>query len=442
MIQPATATIGASNHRHHHHPTQAAGSGQGSIERSNNSSMPRQNLADLEGPSLSNKNDIANTKPQRVQRSADRKQRKQALGKGRLLQRNLESGNDNDNNNYYENDDIDFDIKPGAVSVPAPVAETVPVQTTRTTTRYSASSSTEFVDSSRASIQSAYGQNTATTNNNLQSTSMEEDSSSSEDNQYEDDDDEYEGEDAGELVIAAELSQDLEREIEERIRRQIMEEAAHASVVVGHVVVGQVVEEKATTTTPIKVPKIYPRTSLPWRVEQETATHKWVSTVQTNHKAKTLPLLQQQRGERSFLAATKKEAVEIAMAMATPGPRTIGDSTKACGLCQRSFTFLNKHRKKWHCRNCGIGLLCAGCTTTWHKTMVPETYYSSLDTTNASSATTATVNVCTACDWSARQFQRALLRGDMAEARYLYKHHNINLRTPYNFLNKKKKEVL
>ena len=138
------------------------------------------------------------------------------------------------------------------------------------------------------------------------------------------------------------------------------------------------------------------------------------------------------------------------MAMAPPKPRTISATTessnKNCSLCQSNFGFFK--RRKHSCINCGITNLCQGCATTWHKSMVPPTFYCQKGTSDSSSAAinssnSTTVTVCTACDWSAKSFQQALLKGDMTEARYLYKHHNINLRTPYNFLEKgKKKEVL
>ena len=263
-----------------------------------------------------------------------------------------------------------------------------------------------------------------------------------------------------ELVIAAELSQDLEREIEERVRKQVMAEAAQAAVV--GVSVGahqQQVPRRTSSQSQLQpVPATHMsnnvclRTQLPWRIEQESATMKYIAIVQTNPQAKNMPLLEQQRGERRFVASSKREAREIAISMATPRPLLpnyvqSSDQKSCCSLCQTNFSFFK--RKKYSCINCGMTMLCQGCVATWHKDSVPSTYYCCTDK-SSSNASSNTVQVCTICDWSARTFQKSLLSGDLGEARYLYKTHNINTRTPYNFLDNKssksnsknKKEIL
>ena len=73
--------------------------------------------------------------------------------------------------------------------------------------------------------------------------------------------------------------------------------------------------------------------------------------------------------------------------------------------------------------------------------MIPSTYYCNNDYAKTM-INQNTVCVCTDCDRSARRFQQALLRGNLGEAYNMYNHENINLRTPYHFLDKKKKEIM
>ena len=266
-------------------------------------------------------------------------------------------------------------------------------------------------------------------------------SSVSEEAKEEDDDDD----DEGELVVAAQLSDDVEQEMEARIRQQIMNEAIHASIVAtGQAEVARAIAPVFSTgvvqagmTLPQR--SVCARKLLPWRVERERVTMKWVSTVQTDPQARSKSSTEQRLTERSFVASSEREATEIALAMATPVPHSVDPIQEHCSSCQSTFTIFQRRRQ--FCVNCGRGNLCQGCSTAWHKAMVPFTYYCSSFHAKSMVNQNA-ITVCTACDWSAKHFQQALLRGDMKEARGLHIYQNVNLRTPYYFLNKPRKEVL
>lgn len=89
-------------------------------------------------------------------------------------------------------------------------------------------------------------------------------------------------------------------------------------------------------------------------------------------------------------------------------------------------------RRACHCRNCGV-CVCNACATTWPSRMIPDTYNLKKE---------STVKICKSCNFLSGAFKKALHDGDYEEAIALYGSGNINLRTPFPQLGKKKEEVM
>jgi hypothetical protein len=174
-------------------------------------------------------------------------------------------------------------------------------------------------------------------------------------------------------------------------------------------------------------PEQYIRTRdfLPWNVQQNPTTKLWVASVQTCQT--TEDPLEVDRSIQKFVASTQDEAHELGLAMASPKMLPF-DENPVCYLCKVKPAVFSRPIQ---CRNCGI-CICNSCSTSWPSKMLPETYRTSKS---------AVSNVCLACDWLARGFRNALLKGNFDMALELYQTGNLNLRTPY-MLEKKRAEVL
>jgi len=258
-------------------------------------------------------------------------------------------------------------------------------------------------------------------------------------------------------AITAELAIDVEVEVERRLRKKILQDAAQAAVV------PSCVPSLLTSTTgysshniPVDLDEnfyrprgvkeklfgdgrrvefgyddiaaapdrcIKKRQFLPVEVKghQQTSHSRsvqWRVTIQTSQRAvETNHLLKIERGERLFSVASEFDAHELAQALAVPKQDPLHENP-ICFLCRSKFAVLRPSR---HCCNCGV-VICAKCSCHWPAKMLPDTYGIRKD---------ATGNVCLACDWSARQFQAALLEGDADKAMNLYRSGNVNLRTQY-----------
>lgn len=267
------------------------------------------------------------------------------------------------------------------------------------------------------------------------------------------------------LVVAAELTDDAEAEMEEQVRKRILRETAKASVVMvehggplnakmspsqqerrgsskyssrrkkhknvkekffgdGKKNSIEVILSGLENSTDDYIQK---RTLLPWTVKKNNTTNLWVASVQTDQKAweangessHTLSL-EQVRSMHTFSGATEQEAYEAGLAMAPPVMQSFEDNP-ICYMCKSQFAVFQRPK---HCRNCGV-VICSTCCCSWSSKRVPETYRTKRN------SNTGTVIVCLGCDWLATNFQQALMRGNISKAVSLYKTGNINLRTPY-----------
>ncbi|KAL3934616.1 MAG: hypothetical protein SGBAC_009706 [Bacillariaceae sp.] len=267
------------------------------------------------------------------------------------------------------------------------------------------------------------------------------------------------------IVVAAELTTEAEAQIEDRVRRSILQDTAVASVVMvehgGNNNGGGKQIPRARSYYPNNAngkkynPKnvkqklfgdgkknsmevilagleaapddyIRKRDLLPWTVKRNATTNKWVASVQTNQKAWEAAStnhersLEQVRSCHTFSGATESEAYEAGLAMAPPVMHPFSECS-TCFLCKSKFAVFQRPK---HCKNCGV-VICSSCCCTWSSKRLPDTFR------KKSKNTTGTVLVCLGCDWLATNFQQALLRGNMSKAITLYKTGNINLRTPY-----------
>jgi hypothetical protein len=261
------------------------------------------------------------------------------------------------------------------------------------------------------------------------------------------------------LVVAAELTTDAEAQIEDRLRRSILQDTAVASVVMvehggttrqhdkyrnhskrkqnNHRYNHKNVKEKLfgdgkknsmeVILSGLEVSPddyIRKRDLLPWTVKRNATTNLWVAYVQTNQKAWEQSSsnhersLEQMRSCHTFSGATEEQAYEAGLAMAPPVMQPSSENP-FCFLCKSKFAVFQRPK---HCKNCGV-VICSTCCCSWSSKRLPDTYRKK----NSS----GTVLVCMACDWVATNFQQALLRGNMSKALALYKTGNINLRTPY-----------
>jgi hypothetical protein len=280
------------------------------------------------------------------------------------------------------------------------------------------------------------------------------------------------------MVVAAQLSTDLEAQLEAQVRQRIYQEATQAQVVTtvdyygmtNHKQVSIGVNENNTSDNSQEEPTedskedqeeakriaafkelhkprgvkekiwgslkvqvkvnvaatpecIRKRELLSWTVKRNpigtaTPTDLWVTSVTTNQKAwqvNDIPELQ--RSVCNFSAISDKQALEIGLANATPRMLPF-DEHPICHVCHSKFALL---KRPCHCRNCGI-CICSSCATMWSSKRIPETY----NTKNESQ-----VKVCLACDWLSTSFREALVEGRYQHALDLYATGNINLQSPF-----------
>jgi hypothetical protein len=258
------------------------------------------------------------------------------------------------------------------------------------------------------------------------------------------------------ILVAAQLSEDAEVELEAKLRRRLLKDIAQASVVL--VTQPALLEDDSQSNPPLDMsynmhknvkeklfgrrvevdiaatPERYIRTRdfLPWKVQQNPTTKLWVASVQTCET--TEDPLEIERSMQKFVASTQDEARELGLAMARPKMQPF-DENPICYLCKVKFAVFWRPS---HCRNCGV-CICKSCSTSWPSKMLPETYKKS--SSSSAVGVFAMTNVCLACDWLVKGFRNALLDGNFVMALELYQTGNLNLRTPY-LLEKKRAEVL
>jgi hypothetical protein len=266
------------------------------------------------------------------------------------------------------------------------------------------------------------------------------------------------GDNGDALVVAAEV-QEHEDVVANRIRQQILEETARADVVfVEHGGSGNTEMDESVRQEELKKHKpknvreklfgdgkkakdvsmdievspdayIRKRDLLPWTVKQNTTNDLWVASVLTNQRAwEEDNLIEQERSKVIFSGKTEKEAKEAGLAMGAPLLQSFEDNP-ICFMCKSKFAVFN-HRPH-NCRNCGV-VVCAKCSCIWSSKRLPSTYQTSKSTHSA----------CLACDWSANNFQEALMKGQHSKAVKLYESGNINLRSPYISSKKKSGEEI
>jgi hypothetical protein len=256
------------------------------------------------------------------------------------------------------------------------------------------------------------------------------------------------------IVVAAELSTDVEAQIEEEVRRRIIGEAVRADVVsVVHGTRFSDPKEEARRIADLKElhkprgvkeklfgdarnpdidisaspESIRKRDYLKWTVKRNTATNLWVVSTQTNQKAiDNSHHIEIERSTVSFSATTQQEAFENGLANATPLMLSFEENPR-CYVCKAKFALF---RRPCHCRNCGV-CVCSSCSTTWPAKMLPETY---------TAKNVTLVNICQACDWLANSFRDALVDGNYKRALRLHATGNVNVRSP--FCLDKKAEVM
>lgn len=254
----------------------------------------------------------------------------------------------------------------------------------------------------------------------------------------------------GNLVVAAELTDDIElmmeRKIEEEVRKRIMAQAAQADIVsVDHGVSSQHQQrrilpeaEEAKRIADLKEihkPKgvreklfgdkrqtvdiaaspecIRKRDYLQWTVKRNSTTGQWVASVMTNQRAmQEGDSLEAELSKVSYSATTQEEAYETGLANATPLMQSF-EENPICFVCKAKFALF---RRPCHCRNCGV-CICSNCTATWPSRMLPDTYLRKNDK--------SVLNVCVACDWVANSFRDALLDGNQQAVLDLYATGNV-----------------
>jgi hypothetical protein len=253
-----------------------------------------------------------------------------------------------------------------------------------------------------------------------------------------------------ELVVAAQLSSEVEAHIEAQVRQRIIHEAVQAEVVsVDHdhatknmnpdellaykemhkpkgVLEKLFGDSRRAAGTDIDISAspecIRTRDLLKWTLRRNSATNQWVASVHPNQLVlESGDPAELQKAVRSFVAPTQLEAHATGLAMAVPRMLPFSEHP-ICHVCKAKFGALL--RRPCHCRNCGV-CICAGCATTWSTKRLAETY-------RRQNETTAThVNVCIACDWLSSTFRETLEQGRYKAALSLYKTGNINVRMPF-----------
>jgi hypothetical protein len=203
------------------------------------------------------------------------------------------------------------------------------------------------------------------------------------------------------LVVAAELSDDVEAKIEEEVRRRIMASAVQADLVS--------VESESSVNSPSSVPfndvpttapelkdlhkpkgvkerlfgdarqmvdiaaspeSIRKRDYLQWIVKRNPATNQWIASVTTNQKAmEEGDNIEMEMSKVSYAAQSQQEAYETGLSNATPLMQRFDDNP-ICHCCKSKFAMF---RRPVNCRNCGV-CICSSCTASWPSKMLPDTY--------------------------------------------------------------------
>ncbi|KAG7366568.1 FYVE zinc finger domain containing protein [Nitzschia inconspicua] len=251
------------------------------------------------------------------------------------------------------------------------------------------------------------------------------------------------------LVVAAELSDDVEAQIEQEVRRRIMASAVQADLVsvesetsmklptsgaigkpaaavadskelqkhkgVNERLFGDSRQMVEIAASPESIRK---RDYLQWEVKRDPLTNQWIASVTTNQKAmEEGATIEMEMSKVSFATPTQQEAYETGLSNATPLMQRF-DHHPTCHCCKSKFAMF---RRPSNCRNCGV-CICSSCAATWPSKMLPDTYLNKSEKSN--------VTVCLACDWLARSFHNALLSGNYSLAVDLWSTGNVNLRNP------------
>lgn len=179
-----------------------------------------------------------------------------------------------------------------------------------------------------------------------------------------------------------------------------------------------VVEESTSMANDIvNLPKpIHTRTLLTSSVYNNQATGIWITTINMNQNS-NVTRSNAAKYLKAFSFHTEREALESAYANA-PAKMIPFDENPRCFVCNVKFTVL---RRACHCRNCGV-CICNGCSISWNKQSVPETY----NVKNENS-----VKVCTSCDTLSKMFRNALIDANYEKVLALYNTGNINLRCQF-----------
>ncbi len=170
--------------------------------------------------------------------------------------------------------------------------------------------------------------------------------------------------------------------------------------------------EEATVVLPSV---IHTRELLETSVYNNEATGIWITTINMSQKER---VNKANAGKylKAFSFQTQNEAIESAYANAPPKMLPF-DEYPFCFLCSAQFSVF---KRASHCRNCGV-CICNGCSVSWNKVNIPETYNIKGETS---------IKVCKSCDSVSNLFKTALLEGNYANAIKIYNTGNINLRCP------------
>ncbi len=165
---------------------------------------------------------------------------------------------------------------------------------------------------------------------------------------------------------------------------------------------------------------IIPRTSLPYTIERDPLTMRWVAIIHIDQEILDHGGVEEDKNDVIYLSyATINEAREACHAFAPPRMHSFEDY-KNCFICKRKFHKVM--RRPSNCRNCGV-CVCSQCSTNWPRAMLPETYQWRKSKRYA--------KVCFACDWLNDTFRLSLMDGDHDKALALYCTGNVNLRCPF-----------
>jgi hypothetical protein len=174
--------------------------------------------------------------------------------------------------------------------------------------------------------------------------------------------------------------------------------------------------------------RIHSRILLTATVYHNTATNLWIATINTNQKGVAKNPATASKYLKAFSFSSEKEARESAIANAPPKMIKFEDNPH-CFICRGKFAMF---RRACHCRNCGV-CVCSACATAWPSRMIPDTYNLKKE---------SSVKICKSCHFLSGAFKKALLDGDYEQSIALYGSGNINLRTPFPQLSKKKEEIM